>query len=142
MMFVSPDTLVPDQYNPLKWNRYLYARANPIRFNDPSGHVVACDQDDWACQTHWDYPYYVDEDKYTFDTGLTEQQIEFLDKAMEIGLPTVFEPIDWMMTYDACVLQDDCSPLILLGLVPVIPSSLGTKVDDIIGLLPKPARAN
>lgn len=142
MMFVTPDSLIPDPYNPLDWNRYLYARANPIRYNDPSGHVVACDKDDWACQTHWDYPIYVDNDEYTFDTGLTERQVEFLNNVMEIGLPIVFEPIDWMMTYDACVLKDDCSPLILLGLVPVIPSSLGAKVDDIIKLLPMPKRAN
>ena len=37
-MFSSPDTMVPDTYNPLDWNRYLYARANPLRLVDPSGH--------------------------------------------------------------------------------------------------------
>lgn len=41
MVFSSPDTLIPDPINPLDWNRYLYARGNPIRNNDPSGHAVA-----------------------------------------------------------------------------------------------------
>lgn len=39
-MFVSPDTLIPDLYNPLDWNRYAYARFNPIKNSDPTGHWV------------------------------------------------------------------------------------------------------
>jgi len=38
MQWTSPDTLIPDPYSPLDWNRYLYARANPIQYSDPSGH--------------------------------------------------------------------------------------------------------
>ena len=40
-MFTSPDTLVPDQYNPLDWNRYAYARYNPVKYSDPTGHAVS-----------------------------------------------------------------------------------------------------
>lgn len=43
MMFQQPDTLIPDPYQPLDWNRYMYARANPLRYNDPSGHK-ACEE--------------------------------------------------------------------------------------------------
>jgi len=39
-MFVSPDTLIPDLYNPIDWNRYAYARYNPINNSDPTGHWV------------------------------------------------------------------------------------------------------
>jgi RHS repeat-associated protein len=38
MAFASADTLIPDPGNPLDWNRYMYVRANPIYYNDPSGH--------------------------------------------------------------------------------------------------------
>jgi hypothetical protein len=33
--FLSPDTITKDG-----WNRYEYARSNPLRYRDPSGHSV------------------------------------------------------------------------------------------------------
>jgi RHS repeat-associated protein len=36
--FISPDTLVPQPGLFVDYNRYLYARGNPLRFSDPSGH--------------------------------------------------------------------------------------------------------
>jgi hypothetical protein len=39
MMFIGPVTLISNPNNPLDWNRYLYARANPLKYTDPSGHA-------------------------------------------------------------------------------------------------------
>ena len=36
--FTQPDTIVPDPYNSQDWDRYSYARNNPLQYNDPSGH--------------------------------------------------------------------------------------------------------
>ncbi len=36
--FISPDTIVPEPGKLLSYNRYLYARADPLSYNDPSGH--------------------------------------------------------------------------------------------------------
>jgi len=38
--FSQPDSIITNQYNSLYWNRYTYARSNPIRYNDPSGHCT------------------------------------------------------------------------------------------------------
>ena len=44
--FIQPDTIVPDQYNPQDLNRYSYARNNPMRYTDPTGHWACDDQDE------------------------------------------------------------------------------------------------
>ncbi len=36
--FISADTIVPSPRDSFGYNRYLYARANPMQFNDPTGH--------------------------------------------------------------------------------------------------------
>jgi RHS repeat-associated protein len=38
IQFGQPDTLIPDYGNALDWNRYAYARYNPLSYADPSGH--------------------------------------------------------------------------------------------------------
>jgi hypothetical protein len=38
--FISPDTLVPDPTDPQDLNRYSYAKNNPMRYNDPTGHCA------------------------------------------------------------------------------------------------------
>jgi len=40
--FIQADTLIPDQYYPLDWDRYCYVRNNPVGYNDPSGHCPWC----------------------------------------------------------------------------------------------------
>lgn len=44
--FTQPDSIVPDPYNPQDWNRYAYVRNNPIRYNDPTGHVCSDPEDE------------------------------------------------------------------------------------------------
>ncbi|MCB9132118.1 MAG: RHS repeat-associated core domain-containing protein [Anaerolineales bacterium] len=40
--FLSADTIVPNPSNPQDLNRLAYVRNNPLRYVDPSGHVLAC----------------------------------------------------------------------------------------------------
>jgi RHS repeat-associated protein len=36
--WISPDTIIPDPANPQSLNRYAYARNNPLKYRDPTGH--------------------------------------------------------------------------------------------------------
>lgn len=38
--FTQPDSIVPDPYNSQDYDRYSYARNNPLRYTDPTGHVT------------------------------------------------------------------------------------------------------
>jgi len=40
--FISQDTLSLDPNNPDSWNPFAYARSNPTRYVDPTGHGAAC----------------------------------------------------------------------------------------------------
>jgi RHS repeat-associated protein len=44
--FLSADTMVPEAGNPQQFNRYAYARNNPLKYVDPSGHKA-----DEGCNT-------------------------------------------------------------------------------------------
>jgi RHS repeat-associated protein len=43
--FTQPDTIVSNPNNPQTWNRYAYVLNNPIRYNDPTGHVCSDPED-------------------------------------------------------------------------------------------------
>ena len=43
--FAQADTVIPDISNPLDLDRYAYSRNNPVNYNDPSGHSIACHSD-------------------------------------------------------------------------------------------------
>ena len=40
MRFVQADTLVPEPGNPQSLNRYAYVLNNPLKYTDPTGHIV------------------------------------------------------------------------------------------------------
>jgi RHS repeat-associated protein len=39
-IFVQPDTMLPNLYNPQALNRYSYTLNNPVKYTDPSGHYI------------------------------------------------------------------------------------------------------
>jgi RHS repeat-associated protein len=46
--FISADTLVPSPVDPQSLNRYSYCLNNPLKYTDPSGHVVEFQNEWWV----------------------------------------------------------------------------------------------
>lgn len=40
MQFLQPDTIVPEVFNPLSWNRRTYVNNSPVMYSDPTGHAA------------------------------------------------------------------------------------------------------
>lgn len=38
--FIQPDSVIADVYDPQSLNRYSYVENNPLRYTDPSGHIL------------------------------------------------------------------------------------------------------
>ena len=51
--FISPDTVVPDAGMVVDYNRFLYARGNPLKYSDPSGHEPYDYDPDWHDKDRW-----------------------------------------------------------------------------------------
>jgi RHS repeat-associated protein len=69
--FVSADPIVPEPGNPQDLNRYAYVRNNPLKYTDPSGHMLW--PGDGGDGRHWPYippgTYIYTRDYGFFDTS-------------------------------------------------------------------------
>jgi len=48
--FIQPDTIIPNPANPQSWNRYSYAKNNPSRYIDPTGHKPCWATAHYSCR--------------------------------------------------------------------------------------------
>ena len=51
--FISPDSMVPGAGQVINYNRFLYARGNPLKYRDPSGHASAKAIREWEEKNSW-----------------------------------------------------------------------------------------
>jgi RHS repeat-associated protein len=56
--FIQPDTIVPGAGSSAAFNRFSYVFNNPIRFNDPSGHLI-CEDSFYGCSRNFTSTYRV-----------------------------------------------------------------------------------
>jgi RHS repeat-associated protein len=143
--FIQPDTIIPDQTNPQSWNRLSYVSNNPIRYNDPTGHMM-----DDGCRTEGCSLTQYQKEQDAQKLALLEKESykrkckggnknycsneDGLVEGGELLLSVLFEPADWAFTINHCA-HGDCSPWMLLGLLPFVPSSAGKYGEELIVLV-------
>lgn len=142
MHFVQPDTLIPDIYNPQALNRFSYVNNNPIRYNDPTGHML-----DDGCRTAGcnltPLQKALDAQKLAelqYDpTGQKQKKNREIAESIlydgtELLTSILLEPADWAYSAYHCA-NGDCSPWMLAGLLPFIPNSAGKYGDELVALV-------
>ena len=53
--WIQPDSLIPDLGNPIDLDRFAYARNNPVKYFDPSGHISCEKLGTEECDENGDY---------------------------------------------------------------------------------------
>ena len=126
--FMQADTIVPPTQGTQAFDRYAYVNNNPLRYADPSGHRFW--EGDGGGDYNWHYDYVMNL------TNLEEREQNartanaILDATLTVG-SILFEPVDWAVTATECI-SGDCSAWALIGLLPLIPGSIGNKLDDFV----------
>lgn len=139
--WLSPDDIIPDSNNPLDFDRYSYVNGNAINYNDPSGHDKCTGTQKFLpdCELingEWTREWTVGEDDPYWNGDLqTQQDFATIKEGANFVGSIVIEPYDWYLTGKEC-LYGNCSPWMLLGLAPFIPSTSGKYLDDLVQLVP------
>jgi RHS repeat-associated protein len=134
--FVSADTIVPGAGNPQALNRYAYANNSPMVYVDPSGHdactgVAGTYEPDCGVDGWYGVEDYEARQKLRAMWEQSRKEAwDFFGGIVTLIGSVLFEPIDWAVTASDC-LSGNCSPLALVGLLPVIPASVANRIDDL-----------
>ncbi len=132
--WLQADSIVPEPGNPQALNRYSYSFNNPVKYTDPTGHKPC----ELVCPGDWVNPFEAlfgsawygswDVEQQQANAALAESVVV---GAAETAAAVLWEPADWALTARDCA-SGQCSAWALAGVLPLIPSSLGRYVDDVI----------
>jgi RHS repeat-associated protein len=93
--FLSADTIVPDQFNPQDLNRFSYVRNNPLRYTDPTGHMVANDDDDCYGCTLPSSPIPTPKPSSSSNNGGNNDNPDIFVPVTNISGPYIYIPVNY-----------------------------------------------
>ena len=126
---MQADTIVPmASQGTQAFDRYAYVNNNPLRYADPSGHRLC--EGDGGGDYNWHYDYVMNLTTLEEREQNVRTANAILDATLTVG-SILFEPVDWAVTATECI-SGDCSAWAMIGLLPLIPGSIGNKLDDFI----------
>jgi len=94
--FISADTVVQNPANPQTLNRYSYCLNNPLKYTDPSGHVVNIEDERTAFWLQYGYI-----DPYDFE--IMRENYENLTEAWEIYCEVAPELTNYLIDSDEII---------------------------------------
>jgi hypothetical protein len=145
--FLSADTIVPGYANPQNLNRYSYVTNNPLRYTDPTGHMLDDGCRSEGCnltslQKSIDAQKQKKHEEEAARRKCAKGNKNYCSNEKDVAeagkfvASVLIEPADWAMTIGDCV-SGNCS-LLALGFMalPGVPGRLGKYADDALGILP------
>jgi hypothetical protein len=132
--FTSPDSIIPEANQGVQaWDRYAYSNNNPLLYTE-SGHMIddGCRTEGCSLSEGEEYQAYVYNVLHNNNERQeNNQKVETGVLVIKTVVSILWEPADWTITASEC-LNGDCSPFVLVGLLPLIPSSIGKHADDVL----------
>ena len=112
----GPDSIIPDPYNLLDWDRYSYVRNNPLKYTDPDGHFP------WLL-----IPILIFIATIPGDTGPYE--VDPVTAAVGDAALRFVDPVDWVYTGADC-LSGNCSGTgLVFGVLPFVNGGMDNAAD-------------
>jgi hypothetical protein len=129
--FTQPDSIVPlASQGTQAWDRYAYANNNPVRYNDPTGHMIddGCDTEGCEGEDQTLPPPGVSQERHERLRAIQEEA-ELLSLLMQSGAITDVEALARLLDFAAILYGDDVNGA-LTDLGVVVGGLDGTHIID------------
>jgi RHS repeat-associated protein len=154
--FIQPDSIVPDLTDTQAWNRFSYVNNNPVKYNDPTGHLLEDsgilpdgdgniyeERENYNSFTDWEYEY----GRYLANAAMNMYRNRddyyiwgYVDGAETVGYPPPFDRLpsgtdyDWYVTNEDGVFYTPSLQRTLNGRIPAVCADVPINAYNSLGI--------